>query len=468
MPRYNNSLNNFKYKLTKSACNSLEKLKFLKENNLLAHDDCTDDYDNTILHSIVQTCKDHRIIEFLIKSGMRLDVKNIRGLSPWMLYILYNESQNPIIHEIVLNNEVTHKDIHTSTGDNIIHFAVRYKSFWVLNIISVTSKMLLHTNKDGFKPIELAIFLGQTKFFNYLIIQCRVKLEPAQMQLLRLAHAALSGGFIKSAQALIRENKNELTKQDAVGRNLLHIAIMKSDIEIFKEIFRLYLSYNPDAILMEDYYGKNVLAYAIEQHADFKIVEILLGQSQGLIKRSSINRKNILHYLAASSLNYDQNFFILKSAQARAINHLEYYGKTELPIHIAVKANNINFVMAYLDIFWDDKNIIQHIVKELKTSNTTIKNNWYKVLEFILKVGNFRKECDYKDKSNNTLLHLAAKMGEVRCIKLLQEYAGLDPNAVNKKGLKPVHVCAVGIDNTSLFRELVTTLLNSKPRVVDI
>ncbi|KAI3900021.1 hypothetical protein MKW98_000921 [Papaver atlanticum] len=186
-------------------------------------------------------------------------------------------------------------------------------------------------------------------------------------------------------------------------RTPLHIAVMSGDIKFATQI----LSQRPDLALKEDAQGYTPLHYASDR-TNLQMVRLLLEAKPSACIVQDQNGRTPLH-LAAMKNRVEIIKVLMEKGLPEAI-HLNQNGETIL--HFCVKGNT-------------NLKTLKLLARYLVPAQPPYPNY-----------------IDYKDNDGNTILHLAAEMGNMKITNylLFNNNARIDINVVNNKGLRALNM----------------------------
>ncbi|KAI3888364.1 hypothetical protein MKW92_006680 [Papaver armeniacum] len=201
-------------------------------------------------------------------------------------------------------------------------------------------------------------------------------------------------------------------------RTPLHIAVMSGDVEFAAKI----LSKEPDLALKEDTQGMTPLHLA-STRTSLRMVRLLLKDKPGACTVQDQDGRTPLHI--ASMKNRVEIMKVLMEEGLPEAIHLRNDQNGETILHFCIKCNtNLKTI----------KLLAEYLVPAQPPYPNSISIN-------------------SKDNDDNTILHLAAKMGNMKIINylLLKSNVRIDINVINKTGLRALNMLSQAERNNLEF-----------------
>ncbi|WP_353279364.1 ankyrin repeat domain-containing protein [Wolbachia endosymbiont (group A) of Cydia amplana] len=323
------------------------------------------------------------LIKCLINQpGLDVNVRGLNGKTPLHCAIEFDELS---MVDLLLTKKNINPFVEDNEGKTSLDYAKEGKKAEILQA--------LINNKYGSEQdslLHLAAMIGEVNAVRYLIrkgidVNVRNALHHTPL------HLAAGIGHAEVVKILIREGKAEIEVFDARNQTPMHYAVNNKKLEIVKLLLEL---------------GADVNSARVGQNS---------------MKLSPV-------HIAVSNTNYDERDLcldilkcLIKEPNAQ-VNLQDYENKT--PLHYAERLKTIEVLLTREDIdplVKDDsgKTPFDYAKPEIKKA---LVSNKY-------------------GSEKNSLLHLAAQMGEVELVEsILKEEIDIDIS--NNKGLSPIYLAA--------------------------
>jgi len=280
-------------------------------------------------------------------------------------------------------------------GSTALHYASRLGSEQIVNLLVEAEAEVNKKDAYGRTPLHWACILGNQEIL--LLLLSSVYLPNHKLldgdgrtALMRAAEFGRYDCF----ESLISEfklGKDEINRKDGLGMTALHLAALNGE--------------------------KEMVDHLIDSKADVHALD---------------KWKRIPLHAAASSTN-EQCVRLLLEADKSTVNTLDFNSRT--PLFYAAKFGRRKCIRMLLSYAADHK--IQDYTG-LAPPHWLCYYGFHKCLPVFTDVD----FSDFRDKSGNTLLHIAASNGQNKCVAFLLDRYRIDPNAKNKKGQAAAHMCA--------------------------
>ncbi|WP_253303083.1 ankyrin repeat domain-containing protein [Wolbachia endosymbiont of Phyllotreta cruciferae] len=323
------------------------------------------------------------LIKCLINQpGLDVNVRGLNGKTPLHCAIEFDELS---MIDLLLTKKNINPFVEDNDGKTSLDYAKEGKKAEILQA--------LINNKYGSEQdnlLHLAAMIGEVNAVRYLIgkgvdVNVRNALHHTPL------HLAAGIGHAEVVKILIREGKAEIDVFDARNQTPMHYAVNNKKLEIVKLLLKLGADVNSTRM------GQNSM----------KLLPI---------------------HIAVSNTNYDERDLCLDILKClirepnAQVNLQDYENKT--PLHYAERLKTIEVLLTREDIdplVKDDsgKTPFDYAKPEIKKA---LVSNKY-------------------GSEKNSLLHLAAQMGEVELVEsILKEEIDIDIS--NNKGLSPIYLAA--------------------------
>jgi len=373
----------------------------------------TDSTGNTMLH-YVALWKMDRYIEFMRQQGISVDATNGNGETP-LFWAVHHDGASTVRALLDARANINARD---SLGNSALHSAVRWNAVNATNALLDAGMDVNVISLNGTSPLHDAVRLNNIAIARILITR-RANLEVRDSGGNTPFMEAVKAGQADAANLLARSNADAMTR-NANGDTPLHFAVMASDSAM---------------------------------------IEILLGMGVSIHARNTRNRTPFQIALTDS-----QGTLPALLAGGR-INSTDDFGNS--PLHVAIQER---IAAATLQIIVDGSSVIRRNAVD-SNGRTPIRlaaelGAWdlAKVLadsganpfmaavdgrtagEMALASGRVAMEAVFsgeaikaRDPSGNTILHLAARIGNTATINTLLEL-GAEIDARNIGGESPADV----------------------------
>ncbi len=334
-------------------------------------------YYNPLMHALKS--KKERTAFILLRNGAKVNVKDNHNRTPFY-YALDNCSEDMVLQ--ILKKKPSLKNIFKKRWMNsYLHMAVS-KEYSKATQILLERKVKVNLENNYSKtPLYSAVDKG-----NYKIVKLLLK----------------SGATIES-----KKKKKYY---------LLHMAVQKGNLDIVKILVK-----NKAGINLMNAYKKTPLEKAIDyKHDNVAVWLIKKGASVKIINHYD-KHANLLHLASRKGLLETVKLLVAKKV---SINKVNEYKST--PLDLALYEGHESVALFLLSK-----------KGEYKKSKSLVHISAEKGFKDILKRYVNKSNVSLKDKYGNSPLHLAARKGNVDCLKILLG-AGGDINAINKNKITPL------------------------------
>ncbi|RSM09365.1 hypothetical protein CEP52_004221 [Fusarium oligoseptatum] len=345
----------------------------------------------------------------MLRSGVRIDVQDVDGLTPLHLAALHNLER----HARLLLEAGANFNLADKTGYSPLLWAARGGAKEVAGLLLGSwARMDLKKHSEGF-----AIVTGGPY---YMLLPSQDDYGNAPI------HLAAQAGNENAVDQLLRLGSDPRAA-DGYGTAPMHLAAENGHTDIVRMLFDADdVKYFPDRENRQTPLHLAVLG----RHKE--TVELLLSLKPNARRIYDNSYMKALHYAASEGFN-DMIDLLFEDRDTKK------YDDEMTPLYFAVKNNHIDTVKLLVakgvsinsvdDL--DDKTPLEHAIDQ----------EHREIVRFLLIQPDVRLENSWGD----TLLHTAAMRGDVEGFQLILDYKReeIDFNAANKDGNTPLHVAAM-------------------------
>lgn len=270
--------------------------------------------------------------------------------------------------------------------------------------------------------------------------------------------------FLNTPELIAADKRTSLLKaRNNEGENIIHVAAREGRIEFLKALLgNLSLDEKNKYINKLDNNGQTPLLLAAS-YGHEEIVHVLL--EKGAQHNITDEDDNTFVQLALDN----NHFSLLMNLNDDLKNQYDIFKKVnQKQLFKAIQKDDedaMNVILEQQPTFVFNKNTERRTLlhKAMKKGHLTIANA---ILSKIPE-GKLKKFLMAKDKKGNTALHLAAKQGDVQCIKMLLEKSSVHIENFlfqkNNSGLTPLHIAAK-YGNADVVNELLNSLSDDEEK----
>jgi ankyrin repeat protein len=264
-------------------------------------------------------------------------------------------------------------------------------------------------------------------------------------------HKAVLGITTEPLGTILRASRASINDADSSGRSVLHWAAHMGDGEMLNAILRCGAEPNLPCIA-----GRTPMHYAAKCGSEECVVS-LIAAGANLDPKDS-EGETPLHLASDRARNRVVELLLKAGADITLGNK---YG--EIPLAYAATENNREGVSIFLQYGADIDATDDRGYTPLLDA---IWANAHDVIEFLLEKG---AHYNVKTKDSMTVLHFAARYGDIRTIELLEErrMLGVHPTAINTEGYTALSLLSQRADMSGELAETFGALLfsiNPDPR----
>ena len=280
-------------------------------------------------------------------------------------------------------------------------------------------------NRSGDMPVHIAANYGREEITVALITEFCCDPNIANSNDWTLLHYACKAGNVSLVRTLI-EHKADITAKNNQGDMPVHIA---ADYDREEVIFALITEFGCDTNIA-DSNGSTLLHYACKA-GNVSLVQTLIEHKADITVKN--NRGDMPVHIAA---DYDREEVILALITEFGCDTNIAGSNGWTLLHYACKEGNVNLVRTFIEHKADitaknnQSNMPVHIA---------VKYNRGEVI--LALITEFGCDTNIADSNGSTLLHYACKAGNVSLVRTLIEHKA-DITAKNNQGNMPVHIAA--------------------------
>jgi ankyrin repeat protein len=342
-------------------------------------------------------------IPLILRSGISIEEANVTGETPLFMAI---RTDNPSTIRVFLNNNAN-INARDTQGNSVLHAAVRWNSrnaaaFLIANGIDKNAQSL-----NGNTPLHDAIIHGMSDI-ETLLIQEKANLEARNIDGNTPFFEAVRTGSAASIQRLA-SNGADTSTRNSRGDTALHIAVGMERVEIINPLLRLGASIHARNT-------NNRTPFQISLNTSPRLVSALLTSNR--INVSDDMGNSALHIAIQEKASIDIIRAIL--TQGARINAVDSNGKT--PLRLALDMELLETAK-----FLADSGANPFLPG---ADNKTPAEIAFEKGEACVKTIFSGRAITFKDSSENTILHFAARYGTPQIINALIEL-GANKNARN-------------------------------------
>ncbi len=295
-----------------------------------------------------------------------------------------------------------------------LHYAVESNRIDLVRLLVEGGADLDVQNSKGQAPLTMAVAAGRTEIVQYLSAK---EPEKEKAEMFRVLKSAVENGETEIARVLLKNNPG-ISGPEYLDQ-LLPTVVRNGDESVLRLL--LGVGADPDYI---DKYGNPVLITALE-NMNIKIAKILVTHGADVNVRYSL-----VNFSEAAYRLEDQQYASRVSERWRIRSERDRIG--ESPLHSVSRMDEVELARLLIEKG-----------AELETRDyggatpleVAAGNGSYETAKLLLASGaEARTTVD-----RETLLHVAAKSGNVRLVQLLLGH-GFEINARNVRGETPLHV----------------------------
>ena len=389
----------------------------------------------TLLHYACKAGNNVSLVRTLIEHKADTTAKNKRGDMPVHI-AAYNGRGETIM--ALITEFGCDANIADSDGWTLLHYACKAGNVSLVRTLIEHKADITAKNKEGDMPVHIAAYNGRGETIMALITEfgCDANIEDSDGW--TLLHYACKAGNVSLVQTLI-EHKADITAKNKEGDMPVHIAVCN---DIGEVILALITEFGCDTNIANSN-GWTLLHYACKA-GNVSLVRTLIKHKADITVKN--NRGDMPVHIAA---DYDREEVILALITEFGCdtNIADSNGWTLL--HYACKEGNVNLVRTLIEHKADitaknnQSNMPVHIAVKYDREEV--------ILALITEFG-----CDTNIAGSNgwTLLHYACKEGNVNLVRTLIEHKA-DITAKNNQSNMPVHI-AVKYDREEVILALIT------------
>ena len=383
----------------------------------------------------VAACRGHmNIVELFLTAGVDADVRDSLGSTP--LLLAAQSGYEDIVHRLLdAGSDINAADISDRTA---LHLSAEYGHDNVVNALVERGAKVGATDNELSTPLHLATKTGQLKVVKSLLSN-GAHADAKDINSYTPLHIAAVHGLLDTV-ASFRGQMDELT---ADGKTALHLAVEKghslmipvllrqgakleagaksnvgtalhvASVKGFSHIAETILTFggNPNA---EDAMKRSPLHLAASNGHE-RIIKQLL-EAGGDSRAMDVTGSSPLHFAAASG--HCGTIDKLINSAKMLVSLADYSGLT--PLHKAAARGNLESI----EILLNDRADIDAVSDEGSPLHYAIQHNGDpKVVKFLLRQGS---NTEVADQSGRRPLHVAAKLGNAKIVRLLIDCAELD------------------------------------------
>jgi rabankyrin-5 len=280
---------------------------------------------------------------------------------------------------------------------------------------------------DGNTPLHIAIQNQHTSIIEMLLREPKIDLTIRNKDAQTPFSTALMLKNNAATKLILMKDPTAAEQADNKGRNFLHVAVLKSDIETVLSLLAVNVNINSR---VKDSQTKTALHLACEVGSEMIIRNLLLAGN--VINDVTKDKKTALHLIAECSHSSVGTIATILIENSIDHNALDSAGNTAL--HIAVKAANLQVCRVILSTTDIDVYLLNSRgMNPLHLLGAYGKDNSSAILDlFIEFVPNFKLDC--KDANGNSALLLAYQNGNGHLCRNLIKY-GAAIGAFNEDGV---------------------------------
>lgn len=353
------------------------------------------------------------LVDFLIKKGSAVNVKDSHGSSP-ITFAAGAGQRDPKLYDLFVANGANLKTDVNSAGANSLLLAIaadkdlKLTDYFIAKGLSLDSK-----DTQGNNAFAYAARGGSVEVLKALVKK-GITVDPNAM--LMAAEGTRRGNTpIEVFQYLetLKLNPTQLTKD---GRNALHAIVRKPEQ---KEIIKYFLAAGVD-VNQADLDGNTVLMNAAASNRDTSILALLLPKVKNI---NQPNKKGLTVMSMAVNSNTAEvvKYLLTKGADTKVLD---------------ASGNTLSY----------------YLIQSFNGNNPAGLNDFDEKVKLLQAKG---VDLTAAQKDGSTLYHLAVVKGDMSLFKRLEKL-GIDVNAKNGEGLTALHRAAMVSKDDVLMKYLLS------------
>ncbi|KAK2639585.1 hypothetical protein Ddye_027380 [Dipteronia dyeriana] len=293
-------------------------------------------------------------------------------------------------------------------GNTTLHIASRSGNKSVVQeIINIQPCLVFERNQRGETPLHIAAAAGDVNVVKLLICKMKIDKEIGQKNILRMQdsedntplHMAVSNRHLKVVQELINLDTEPGFPVNKAGQSPLSIAIDANSTNIARWIIRN----RPDSLNYEGSNNMTLLHIAVMRR-NIDVTREILNAKKDLLTKMDVKQRNALHYAAAAA-NEVKNIVALLSKEDDLLAYKrDCNGQT--PIHLATKNGRFGVVKMLVNDYPDVIEVLDN--KQRNILHLAAQHGHGYIVSFIIKLPEKDDLLNMLDEDGNTPLHLAA------------------------------------------------------------
>jgi ankyrin repeat protein len=375
----------------------------------------TDSTGNTMLH-YVALWKMDRQIEFLKQQGIPVDAKNGNGETP-LFWAVHHDGASTVRALVSARANINARD---SLGNSALHAAVRWNAPNATNTLLDIGMDVNAFSMNGTTPLHDAVRLGNISIAQILINR-RANLEMRDSDGNTPFMEAVRSGQAEAVNLLARSGADPMTRNSR-GDTPLHIAVAAADSTMINTLLGMGVS-----IHARNTRNRTPFQIALVDVDATETIPLLLGG--GRANSTDDFGNSPLHVAVQERVRPTTLKLIVERSSQSRWNAVDSNGRT--PMRLAAELGA-----------WDLAQVLADSGADPFVAAVDGKN----AAQIAITSGSFAIEALFsgvainaRDPSGNTVLHLAARIGNRETINTLLAL-GADINARNMAGESPAEV----------------------------